>query len=137
MDTTTITLIVVAVAIALIVGGLFGVALGRRQRMKRLQEKFGPEYERTINELGDQRQAEHELAARLEHVKALDIRPLSAEEIERFTSEWQETQAAFVDEPSVAIQVADTSSAKSCKPKVIQLKTSNSRWQIYRWTIPI
>jgi hypothetical protein len=107
MDTTTITLIVVAVSIALIVGGLFGIVLGRRQRTKRLQQKFGPEYERTINELGDQRQAEHELAARLDHVKALNIRPLSAEEIERFTSQWQETQAAFVDEPSVAIQMAD------------------------------
>jgi len=117
MDTTTITLIVVAVAIALIVGGLFGVALGRRQRTKKLQEKFGPEYERTINELGDQRQAEHELAARLEHVKALDIRPLSAEEIERFTAEWQETQAAFVDEPSVALQVADQLIGRVMKAK--------------------
>jgi hypothetical protein len=117
MDTTTMTLIVVAVAIALIVGGLFGVALGRRQRTKRLQEKFGPEYERTINELGDQRQAEHELAARLDHVKALEIRPLSAEEIDRFTSEWQETQAAFVDEPSVAIQVADHLISKVMKAK--------------------
>jgi len=61
----------------------------RRQRTKKLQEKFGPEYDHTIQELGDQRQAEHELAARLEHVKKLDIRPLSAEEIDRFTSEWQ------------------------------------------------
>ena len=74
MDTTTIPVIVVAVAIALIVGGLFGVALGRRQRTKKLQEKFGPEYERTINELGDQRQAEHELAARLELRRVLCTR---------------------------------------------------------------
>ena len=117
MDTTTIILIAVAVTIALIVGGLLGMVLGRRQRTKRLQEKFGPEYERTINELGDQRQAEHELAARLDHVKALEIHPLSAEEIDRFTSEWQETQAAFVDEPSVAIQVADHLIGKVMKAK--------------------
>ena len=83
------------------------MVFGRRQRTKKLQEKFGPEYDHTIQELGDQRQAEHELAARLEHVKKLDIRPLSAEEIDRFTSEWQKTQAAFVDEPSVALQEAD------------------------------
>ncbi|HXQ37236.1 MAG TPA: hypothetical protein VN843_24715, partial [Anaerolineales bacterium] len=85
MDTTNTTVIILAVIAAFIVGGLLGMAFNRRQRTKRLQEKFGPEYERTLNELGDKRQAEHELAARLDHVKALDIRPLSAEEIDRFT----------------------------------------------------
>ena len=117
MDTTTITLIALAVTIALIVGGLFGVAFGRRQRTKRLQEKFGHEYEHTMHELGDQRQAEHELEARLDHVKALEIRPLTAAEIDRFTSEWQATQAAFVDEPSVAMQVADHLIGKVMKAK--------------------
>jgi hypothetical protein len=117
MDTTTILWIAIAVAIALLVGGSFGMLLGRRQRTKRLQEKFGPEYERTVHELGDQRQAEHELESRLNHVRALEIRPLSAEEIDRFTSEWQETQAAFVDEPSVAMQVADHIIAKVMKAK--------------------
>jgi hypothetical protein len=117
MDTTTITMIALAVAGALILGGLLGLSIGRRQRTKRLQEKFGPEYEHALNELGDQRQAEHELAARLDHVKALEIHPLSAEEIDRFTSEWQETQAAFVDDPSVALQVADHLIGKVMKAK--------------------
>jgi hypothetical protein len=36
MHTTTILLIVIPVAIALIVGGFFGVTLSRRQRSKRL-----------------------------------------------------------------------------------------------------
>jgi hypothetical protein len=106
MDTTTITLIVVAVAIALIVGGSLGVIFGR-QRTKRLQEKFGPEYERTIHELGDQRQAEHELEARLKHMKALEIRPLSVEEIDRYSSRWQATQTEFVDQPLTAMRKAD------------------------------
>ena len=107
MDTQTITLIAVAVLGALLIGGLLGIAVGRRQRTKRLQEKFGPEYEHTMHELGDQRRAEHELESRLDHVKKLDIRPLSAEEIDRFTSEWQTTQAEFVDEPRAAMQKAD------------------------------
>lgn len=107
MDTTTMLLIVGAAAIALIVGGLFGVTLGRRQRTKRLQEKFGPEYDHILNERGDQRQAEHELVARLDHVKALDIRPLDMAEVERFTSQWRATQSDFVDEPLAALQSAD------------------------------
>lgn len=107
MDTTNITTIVLAVIVAFIIGGLLGTVFTRRQRTKRLQEKFGPEYERTLNELGDKRQAEHELEARLDHVKTLDIRPLSAEETESYTNEWRVTQAEFVDEPLTALQKAD------------------------------
>ena len=107
MDTTNIVTIVLAVIVAFIIGGLIGMAFNRRQRTTRLQEKFGPEYEHTLNELGDKRQAEHELEARLHHVKNLDIRPLSTEEVNRFTNEWKATQSVFVDEPLGALQKAD------------------------------
>ena len=107
MELTNTLILAAAIVIALLVGGFVGVTLGRRQRTKRLQEKFGPEYEHTLNELGDQRQAEKELAARLEHVKALQINPLSREQIEDFTIQWQETQADFVDDPLAATQRAD------------------------------
>jgi hypothetical protein len=107
MDITNTTMILIAVAAALLIGGFLGVALGRRQRTKKLQQTFGPEYEHTLEELGDRQQAENELKARLEHVKALDIRPLSAEEIEDFSAQWLETQAQFVDEPLAALQKAD------------------------------
>lgn len=107
MDITNSTVIALLIVTALLVGGLFGLVLGHRQRTKRLQEKFGPEYERTLHELGDQRQAEQELAARLDHVKALDIRPLSVTEIDDFTARWQENQAEFVDDPLAATQQAD------------------------------
>jgi hypothetical protein len=107
MDTTNVTVIALAVIVALIVGALIGAMVGRRQKTKRLQDRFGPEYDRTVNELGDKRQAEQELETRLDHVKKLEIRPLSAEEIDRFTSNWQATQAEFVDEPLSAVQKAD------------------------------
>src|SRR5262245_39558395 len=107
MDTTNVTVIALAVVVALIVGALIGAMVGRRQKTKRLQDRFGPEYDRTVNELGDKRRAEQELETRLDHVKKLEIRPLSAEEIDRFTSDWQTTQAEFVDEPLSAMQKAD------------------------------
>ena len=107
MELTNTLILAAAIVIALLVGGFVGVTLGRRQRTKRLQEKFGPEYDHTLHELGDQRQAEHELSARLQHVKALQIRPLSREEIEDFTIQWQETQADFVDDPLASTQRAD------------------------------
>jgi hypothetical protein len=107
MDTTNTITIVIAVIVLLILVGLLGMVFTRRQRTKRLQERFGPEYDRTVREVGDRRQAEEELEARLGHVKALEIRPLSVEETERFTSEWQLAQAEFVDEPLAALQKAN------------------------------
>ena len=107
MDTTNTTVIILAVVVAFIIGGMLGMLMNRRQRTKRLQDKFGPEYERTVSEIGDARQAENDLEARLDHVRTLDIRPLSADEIHHFRNEWQLTQAEFVDEPLAAMQKSD------------------------------
>lgn len=107
MDTTTLVMIIVAAVVLLLVGGFLGVVFARRQRTRRLRERFGPEYERTVDHLGDQDKAEEELQARVEHVESLDIKPLSQEQKERFAQEWRVTQEKFVDEPVVAIQEAD------------------------------
>jgi hypothetical protein len=98
---------VLVAVIFLIIGGLVAMALMRVQRTRRLKERFGPEYERAVHEIGDKRQAEDELDARLAHVNTLDIRPLTAEEVSRYTLEWQKTQTEFVDEPLTALQKAD------------------------------
>lgn len=107
MDTTMLVIAVIAAVVLLGVGGYLGMVFSRRQRSKNLQERFGPEYERTLDETGDRVRAEQELQARVEHVKALDIRELSGEQKERFTREWRATQAEFVDHPGAAIQGAD------------------------------
>ena len=106
MDSNTTTIILVAV-VFLVVGGLLAMAFTRFQRTRRLKERFGPEYERLVNEAGDKRKAESELESRLAHVEALNIRPLTAEEINRFSLEWESTQAEFVDEPLASVQKAD------------------------------
>ena len=107
MDITNTTQLVLVAVIFLILGGIVGMALMRVQRTKRLKERFGPEYERAVNEIGDKRQAENELDSRLARVNTLDIRPLTAEEVNRYALEWQKTQTEFVDEPLTALQKAD------------------------------
>jgi hypothetical protein len=107
MDTSNTTMLILVAVIFLIVGGLIGMALMRVQRTRRLKERFGPEYERAVNEIGDKRQAENELDARLAHVNTLKIRPLTAEQVNRYALEWQNTQTEFVDEPLTALQKAD------------------------------
>ena len=107
MDLTNSTTIIIVAVLALVVGGLLGMAVMRAQRTKRLKDRFGPEYEHTMERAGDKRHAERELEERIEHVHQLNIRPLSEEEVNRYSLEWQETQREFVDEPLAALQKAD------------------------------
>lgn len=104
--TSTTTIILVAI-VFLVIGVALAMAFNRVQQTKRLKERFGPEYERMMNEAGDKRQTERELAARLARVESLNIRPLTAEETKQFTRDWEQTQAEFVDGPLAAVQKAD------------------------------
>jgi len=88
---------------------LAGLWLWNRQREQAaLREHFGPEYDRTVQELGNPSQAADELAARRRRVEKLDIRPLTREEFDRFSLRWRDAQAHFVDDPKDAIGQADT-----------------------------
>lgn len=94
---------VIVVAIVVIVAAL----ASRNARSRRLQERFGPEYDRTVRTTGDRAAAERELAERTERVKRMHIEELPAGARERYTEEWRTVQTRFVDEPSVALQQAD------------------------------
>lgn len=103
-NTTTLIIVVILIVVVLAVLAV----LRRQQRSKRLQEKFGPEYDHVLDEVGDQSRAEKELEERVAHVKTLNIRALTADEVNRYALEWQDTQRRFVDEPLTALQQADT-----------------------------
>ncbi len=107
MNTTNPTLVIIGAVVLLIIVVLIGTAMARQRRSRRLQERFGPEYDKTIDEIGNKRQAEKELEDRIQHVKALNIRPLTAEEVNRYSIEWQGIQREFVDEPLASLQKAD------------------------------
>jgi hypothetical protein len=79
----------------------------RKRHTQRLRERFGPEYDRTVDAIGNQRKAEHELISRAKRVEKLEIHPLTAEQKGRYTDGWKSTQARFVDEPSQAVNEAD------------------------------
>jgi hypothetical protein len=107
MDISNPTVIIIGALVLLVVAGLIGMAMARQRRSKRLQEQFGPEYERTLKKLGDKREAESDLEERLAHVSTLNIRPLTAEEVNRYALQWQDVQREFVDEPLLSLQKAD------------------------------
>lgn len=103
MDKTAIIVIAVVILV-LVIGGL---VLMQRRRTEKLQSSFGPEYDRAVRETGDKRKAEAELQERQRRVEKLQIRPLDANQRERFTNEWQRVQAEFVDAPENSIRDAD------------------------------
>lgn len=98
-------LIVAIVAIVLIGAGVWVFA--QRRRSERLAERFGPEYGRALEEAGDRKAAERDLAEREKRVSKLDIRRLDPQERDRFGEAWTNVQAQFVDDPSSAIGQAD------------------------------
>jgi len=104
MDTAAIVGLIVALVI---VGGVVWYLTTRKKRTESLQARYGPEYSRTVSEVGSQRRAEEELVKRQERVEALEIRPLLAEQRDRFAQQWKSVQALFVDDPSGAVTRAD------------------------------
>ena len=105
MDITYIFIAVVLIMV--IMGIILAPIFSRRNRSERLHDQFGTEYDRTVETLGDEKKAQTELNERQEHVKALDIRPLSLTERERYQADWASVQSKFVDEPGQAIIDAD------------------------------
>ena len=107
MDLSNTTTLVLVAVVFLVLGGLLALAFSRLQRTRRLRDRFGPEYEHTVKRVGDKRQAEADLEARLDHVQNLDIRSLNAEEVNRFALEWKAIQTEFVDSPLASVQKAN------------------------------
>lgn len=92
----------------LVVVAVAAVAYAAKQRRStRLQEGFGPEYDRAVERHGDRRAAEQDLRERRERREQLDVRELEPRERERYVDQWLAVQRAFVDEPVNAVGTAD------------------------------
>jgi hypothetical protein len=98
--------ILIAVAAVGLVALVAAVALTRR-RTQRLQQRFGPEYDRAVERQGGRRPAEAELDSRVERREQLEIRPLSEAAREHYLESWTQVQTKFVDDPAGAVAGAD------------------------------
>jgi hypothetical protein len=96
--------------IVVIVLGAIAFVLRRAMPARRtgeLRERFGPEYDRAVEEHGDERTAETALSERVDHRRALEIRPLGEDSRRDYAERWTRIQAMFVDAPQVAVAEAD------------------------------
>ena len=109
MSTTTPTTIVLAVLLILaaVAAVIWAAMLYRKRQSLRLKTRFGAEYDRTVQKLGGQTQAEAELRQREARVAKLTLRPLAASEAAKFGEAWNRLQGRFVDDPKGAVAEAD------------------------------
>jgi len=103
MTTAAWAILIVAIA-AIAFGSLMAWKVRRTQT---LRSRFGPEYDRLVQERGSASLAEKELEHREKRVEKFKIRPLTHEECDRFTLEWRAAQERFVDDPRGAVAEAD------------------------------
>lgn len=104
--TQWIVLLAVVGLVALVTMVLFS-ARALRRRHAELQLRFGPEYDREVEERGSASRAERELLAREKRVRKQRLRPLAEADRARFSANWVKLQARFVDDPPRAVQAAD------------------------------
>lgn len=102
---TTAIVVIVLIAIAIAAAG--AVLYWQFNRTKRLRERFGPEYDRTVKETGAKREAEAKLQQREKRVERFHIHPLEPTDRGRFEEAWRQIQARFVDDPDGALIDAD------------------------------
>lgn len=98
--------VLVAVGAVIVVALVVWQGLKTR-RTRTLQDRFGPEYDRTLERAEDKREGEADLAARVKRRDELDIRPLAPAARDRYADEWRRVQTRFVDDPQGAVQEAD------------------------------
>ncbi len=107
MEPTVIILIVVVIVLLVLALAAAGFLVSRRRNSERLQEHYGPEYERSVSETGNRRDAEAQLTEREKRHDKLDVRDLRPEERDRFQASWDAIQRGFVDDPVQSVRDAD------------------------------
>lgn len=105
LDTNTTMIAGIVVILLLIALAIWFAA--QKKQSNRLQQRFGPEYERTIGTMGSRAKAEAELKAREHRVGQLTIVALAPADAVRFTQAWTDLQGRFVDNPKSVVAQAD------------------------------
>jgi hypothetical protein len=101
-----LVLAVIVGLVVLAVIALFAIRAPQRRHAS-LKRRFGPEYDRAVEQYGSVERAERELLAREKRVNHLRLRDLPESDRVQFSADWRNVQARFVDDPSAAVKAAD------------------------------
>jgi hypothetical protein len=104
MDTWVWIVIAVAVVVVILLVAFMAWSRARRHR---LHDRWGREYDRTVDDSKNRRQGERELRERESEHEELELQPLSDAQRARYTQQWEGLQGRFVDRPQAALADAD------------------------------
>lgn len=100
MQTVALVLVVLIIAAAVFVG----LSILRRRR---LQTRFGPEYDRVVAEQDGRGSAERVLRDRERRHDQLELTELDETTRQDFARRWRAVQATFVEDPAAALTEGD------------------------------
>ncbi|GLZ34150.1 hypothetical protein Lesp02_63370 [Lentzea sp. NBRC 105346] len=104
MSTGGVIVLVIAVLVVLALAGFAAMKFAQR---KRLRERFGPEYDRTVADSDNRFSAEKELSEREKKHSEFELRPLSPSAQDSYSRHWAVLQEQFVNSPEKAVTDAD------------------------------
>ena len=84
-----------------------GVAVAMVMRRRELQRRFGPEYDRTVEQHESRIAADRELINREKQHAQLTLREIDPATRERYLGRWRAVQAQFVSDPTAAVVAGD------------------------------
>lgn len=102
------TLVVIGVIVVVVVAAVaVWLVVARLRRRQQLRDRFGPEYDKAVDDGENRRAAERELGEREKRHEQFDITPLSPTARDDYARQWAVIQAKFVDHPDIAMAEAD------------------------------
>ena len=107
MESLNTQTLAIVIAVAVILVGFVAWLVYSSARTRRLQKRFGPEYDAVERQLGSKAKAEAELKRREKRVDRFEIVPLAPAEVARFSQAWARLQGSFIDDPKGVLIEAD------------------------------
>jgi len=106
MDSQTLLVVAITVLVCAVIATSAWFD-ANKTRSRRLKQRFGPEYDRVVDQLQDRQAAEAELQHRKERVEKYTVVPLSAGDQATYRQAWMDVQRRFVDNPHEAVVAGD------------------------------
>ncbi|MFG2021730.1 hypothetical protein [Actinomadura geliboluensis] len=103
----TLSLVFAVIVIVIVAAAVAALVTWTMRRRDGLRRQFGPEYDRTVEAIGNRREAERQLVSRRNGVEHMDLHPLDPAARQAYHAEWARVQERFVDAPEDALSDAD------------------------------